>query len=342
LGSQYKNHKELNHYYDNVLNDNSLDSFTRVLNETKENLDVSYNPNLSEKDIADLTEARDEIKKAILKEPDLENKITLGNEALKIQNQLDAHDAVNGIIQNKEALIDYVNSNPDINEEQKKFYTNKIAAIADHFDNSEFGLKKKELNAKIEVAQKRLDDASLSFTNLKKASDRVRGKNRDRERRKELDSLNNELTDLITKKTEQDAIQEQGTNESVLRTEQPELELQGVVNAKPEEVTTSLKVSDALNEPSSVFVYDGKKGQLTTIGKTLVLETPDEVIDIAYDLDNVSDQTLEDLGVHKEEELDFKLNDDNSIELKGKSTLIIIATLSQHLVKTRMGTIQLH
>jgi hypothetical protein len=140
--------------------------------------------------------------------------------------------------------------------------------------------------------------------------------------------------ELVTLKENQDAIQEQTTNESVLRTEQPGVELQGVgegnakpeviteeqsiIDAKPEEVVSSLKVSDALSEPSGVFVYDGKKGQLTTVGKTLVLETPDEVIDIAYDLDNVSDQSLEDLGVHKEEELDFKLNDDNSIELGSK------------------------
>jgi hypothetical protein len=142
-------------------------------------------------------------------------------------------------------------------------------------------------------------------------------------------------TELETLKSKQDAIQKQTTDESVLRTEQPELELQGVgegnakpkrltaeetiINEKPEEeITPSLKVSEALNEPSGVFVYDGKKGQLKTIGKTLVLETPMEVIDIAYDLDNISDTPLEKLGVSKEEELSFKLNDDNSIELNGK------------------------
>ena len=97
--------------------------------------------------------------------------------------------------------------------------------------------------------------------------------------------------DLTPKKEEEDAIQEQTTDESVLRTEQPELGLQEVgegnvkleglteeqtiINAKPEEVVEpSQKVSEALNDPSGVYVHDGKKGQLKTIGKTLVLETP--------------------------------------------------------------------
>jgi hypothetical protein len=235
-GSLYKNHNELNHYYDNTLKTDPLESLGRVLNETKDNLELVYNPDLNETQIKDLEEARDEIKTAILKEPDLNNKKLLGDEALKIQNQLDAHSAIKGIVENKEALIDAINSNEDLSQEVKSEKTKKIAAMADYFDNSEFGLKKKELNSRIEEAQKNLDDAALSFTNLKKPSDRIQAKLEVDKRRAELDALNNELTDLIKNK---DAIQKQTTDESVLRTEQPELGLQGVGegNAKPEGVT---------------------------------------------------------------------------------------------------------
>lgn len=238
-GSLAKNHNELNHYADNVLKTDEVESFKRVVNETKDNLDLVYNPDLTPEDISELETARDEMKSAVLKEPDLKNKQLLINEALKIQNQLDAHSAINNIVENKEYIIDEINSNPDTSEDVKEFYTQKIAAIADHFDNSEFGLKKKELNASIEEAQKKLDDASLAFTNLKKPSDRIQAKIEVEKRRQEVEDLNNELTDLITNKDKEDAVQKPTTDESVLRTEQPELELQGVGegNAQPEGVT---------------------------------------------------------------------------------------------------------
>jgi len=51
----------------------------------------------------------------------------------------------------------------------------------------------------------------------------------------------------LTNKPVADAVQEQTTDESVLRAEQPELELQGVGerNAKPEELTTEKEIADA-------------------------------------------------------------------------------------------------
>jgi hypothetical protein len=210
-GSLFKNHNELNHYADNTLKTSKLDAFKRVVNETKDNLDLVYNPNLTEENISKLEEARDDLKSAILKEPDLQNKQILINEALKIQNQLDAHSAINDIVNNKESLIDTVNSNESLDENQKEFYTKKIEAIADYFDNSEFGLKKKELNAKIDETQKLLDDASNKFTNRKSASDGIEAKIEVDKRREELDKLNTELTDLITNKlkpTEEVVIEE--------------------------------------------------------------------------------------------------------------------------------------
>ena len=199
-GSLYKNQNEANHYYDNVLKTDPLESFGRVINETKDNLELVYNPDLTPSKIIELESARDQLKKAIIKEPDLNNKKLLGNEALKIQNQLDANSAIKGIVENKDAIIEAINTNENLSEEVKSEKTKKVAAIADFFDKSEFGLKKKELDTKIDDAQKSLDDASLGFTNLKKASDRVQAKIEIEKRRAELESLNTELTDLITNK----------------------------------------------------------------------------------------------------------------------------------------------
>jgi hypothetical protein len=237
-GSLAKNHNELNHYADNVLKTDEIESFKRVANETKDNLDLVYNPDLTPENISELETARDELKSAIIKEPDLQNKQLLINEALKIQNQLDANSAINNIVKNKNEIVNEINSNPDTSEDVKEFYTKKIQAIADYFDNSEFGIKKKELNAKIEVVQKELDDASLAYTNRKSASDGIEADIQIKERKAELEDLNNQLTELITNKVKENAVQEQTTDESVLRTEQPELELQGVGegNAKPEGV----------------------------------------------------------------------------------------------------------
>ena len=237
-GSLAKNHNELNHYADNVLKTDATESIKRVANETKDNLELVYNPDLTPENISQLETVRDEMKSAVLKEPDLQNKQLLINEALKIQNQLDAHSAIDNIVKNKDILIEEVNSDPETPEDVKEFYTKKIAAIADHFDNSEFSVKKKELNAKIDESQKKLDDAALVFTNLKKPSDRIEAKIEVEKRRQEVEDLNNELTDLITNKVNENAVQKPTTDESVLRTEQPQLELQGVGegNAQPEGV----------------------------------------------------------------------------------------------------------
>jgi len=281
-GSLAKNHNELNHYADNTLKTNEVESFKRVVNETKDNLDLVYNRDLTPKEISKLQEARDEMRAAIVKEPDLNNKKLLINEAIKIQNQLDANSAINNILNNKETIIEEINSNPDTTEDVKEFYTKKIAAIADHYDFSEFGLKKKELNLKIDVAQKRLDDAALSFTNLNKPSDRIEAKIEVERRKQEVEDLNNELTDLITNKVKEDAVQKQTTDESVLRTEQPELELQGVVegNAKPVEVTEETIITE---KPEEVTVEEPriKDSQIPLKRETFeVLDMNDEPITV--------------------------------------------------------------
>lgn len=140
-----------------------------------------------------------------------------------------------------------------------------------------------------------------------------------------------EINDSLTKLSETDAVQEQSTTEVPVQSEtgvseqveervsQPKPEVATEPITQEEEVVTQT-IIEALNEPSSVFVYDGKKGQLTTIGQTVVLETPTEIIDLG-NVDELSDSTLADFGIQKEEELDFTLNEDNSVIINGKTYL---------------------
>jgi hypothetical protein len=252
LGSQFQTHNEANHYYDKVLSTNAANSLGRVLNETKENLDIAYNPNLTDADVTKLEEARDELKKAILKEPDLAKKKLLGDEAVKIQNQLDAHHAIKGIVENKDALIQGINDQENLSPEQKKFYIDKASAIADAYDMSDFAVTKRDLNAKITEAQKELDDAGEAFTNLKTPSDRAEAKMKVDEKKKQLDELNNQLTELITNKQKQDAIQKQAADEALLRAGQQRLGLQQVGEGNAESKLTP-EQSQAITDEKDAF-----------------------------------------------------------------------------------------
>ena len=239
LGSQFDTHKEANHYYEEVLKTDPANSLFRTINETKANLDLAYNPELTPERVKELEEARDELKKAILKEPDLKTKKILGDEAIKIQNQLDANIAIKDIVNHRDAIIEAINKNDRISDADKKVFTAKVAAMAESYDNSEFGVKKRELNAKIKEAQKELDNASNEFTNLTDPADRITAKIEIDKKRADLEGLNAQLTELITNKQKEDAIQKQKSDESMLGGEQPELGLQevGEGNQKPE-VTT--------------------------------------------------------------------------------------------------------
>lgn len=93
---------------------------------------------------------------------------------------------------------------------------------------------------------------------------------------------------------------------------------QGEVTQPQGEVTQT--IIESLNDVGSVFVYDGKKGQLTTIGQTVVLETPTEIIDLG-NVDELSDSTLDDFGIQKEQELNIELNEDNSVFVNDKTYL---------------------
>lgn len=261
LGSQYNNHKEANHYYESVLKNDPAKSLFRVLNETKDNLDLAYNPELTPEKVKELEDARDELKKAIVKEPDLKTKKLLGDEAVKIQNQLDAHNSINGIVENRDALIEKINENENLDDKQKEFFSSKVNAIADTYDQSEFGASKREFNAKINEAQKKLDAAAEVFTNSKTPSDRAIAKSKVDEAQAELNGLNNQLTELITNKQKEDAIQKQKSDEALLRTGEEELGLQQMgegdtkieVTPEQEELVNNTKkeFQEILDNPSN-------------------------------------------------------------------------------------------
>lgn len=134
-----------------------------------------------------------------------------------------------------------------------------------------------------------------------------------------------------TIKTEEDAIQKQTTDESVLRTEQPEVGLQevGQGNAQGEvvteqgtqevtpsqtittaqEVKSGQKVFDILNRPATLFEFGGSKleqpleGDIYQDGQRVIFE---DVNKNTYDLgniDEVSNNAVEDLGIKPQEEL---------------------------------------
>jgi len=237
-GSIYKNQNEANHYYETVLSDNPINSLGRVINETKANLDISYDPNLTQDDIQAMMTARDAIKKAILKEPDMQKKKTLGDEAVKLQNKIDAHNTVNDIVEHRDALIDLMNNNKSFGATEKKMIVDKISAIADAYDNSEFGTRKRELNTEIMNLDAELSDLSEKFTDSKLPSERAALKAFIDAKKIKLAELNNELTELMTNKQKEDAIQKQTTDESVLLGQQPELGLQ-----KMGEGDTKLKIT---------------------------------------------------------------------------------------------------
>ena len=208
LGMIGKNHNEIDYYADNLLKNDVLNSFGRVINETKDNLEKAFNVKLSDSDIKNLEASRDEIKAKILQESDLEVKKALLSEAINIQNTLDAHSVISDIVSNKKAIQELIPDLP-LNKEQKEFYASKVEAIAQNFDMSEDAVKRRDI-------QNRIDQANIGkVKSIYDGNDDEISKYNE-----ELQNLNKERLELTTPKIETDAIQKQGTDESVLRTEQ--------------------------------------------------------------------------------------------------------------------------
>ena len=104
-------------------------------------------------------------------------------------------------------------------------------------------------------------------------------------------------------------------NEKLKALEKPE---ETIIAEKPEEeVEPSMPIKDAIADEVGVYYYNGEKGQVNLDGQTVVFETNDKLFDLG-NVEELSENTLEEFGISKEQELNLKLNDDNSIELNGK------------------------
>jgi transposase-like protein len=149
-GSLYKTHSEANKYYNDVLKSDPKQSLARVLNDNLEMVRENYKPDL---DVKSLEEARDEIKKAIITNPNVQEKSVLGREAINIQNQLDAKDAIDGIIHNKSSLLSVVDASglaPEVTTEMKA----KIESLHKEFNPDE--VLKTEVSNKITQNQEKV------------------------------------------------------------------------------------------------------------------------------------------------------------------------------------------
>ena len=140
----------------------------------------------------------------------------------------------------------------------------------------------------------------------------------------------NERLKLIS----ENAVQEQTTSEVPVQPETavgeevaegaPEAESEVVTEEIPEEEIVEEEVEvpaftmkEALDNPSNVYVLDGKKGNLTIVdGNILAFETEDQIVDLGA-IDEISDSSIEDFGISQEATMDLTLNEDNSITYNG-------------------------
>jgi hypothetical protein len=146
-----------------------------------------------------------------------------------------------------------------------------------------------------------------------------------KKQREQIKEINIELEQL---NEQEDAVQEQTTSEVPI---QPEARVgeevaQGTPQAEPEVATEEEVIEEAdavtigqeLQNPAGVYTYDGYTGQLALYDQMVVLETPTQIIDIG-NVDEISESTLDDFGIVKEEEMDINVNDDNSVTIKGET-----------------------
>jgi len=83
------------------------------------------------------------------------------------------------------------------------------------------------------------------------------------------------------------------------------------------EVDIKTPIEKAIEDKSGVYYLNGEQGEVKLDGQTVVFETKDKIIELG-NKEDLTDSSVEDFDINHEKELDFKLNDDNSIEINGK------------------------
>jgi hypothetical protein len=201
--------------------------------------------------------------------------------------------------------------------------------IKNDYEGRQFKIQDKiitnSIKEQVKQANPELNEASLdAVTELEKSLKSLEGnttqtgKDKAAALRQQIKNIQeNQLTE------ETDAIQEQSTAEVPVQSETGIIETmeEGISEPKSEisteqitqeEVTAPQTIIEAIEDRTGAYSYDGKKGAITTIGQTVVLETDNEIIDLG-NVDELKDSTLEDFGIIKAE--DILLNDDNSVSI---------------------------
>lgn len=348
-GSLYRNHAEANKFYDSILKTDPKVSLGRVLNDNIENVKENYNPDI---DVKKLEEARDEIKDAIIKNPDMENKKELGFEAIKIQNQLDAKNAIDGIVSSKDGIVDMINKLPELSDAQKSEYIKKVDEIHREFDPVE--KTKTELADYItqsdDIVKQHTDYAKQATDPIAKVESEILAK----KTQEVSDKAKKELSRIIEgqmipeevkpeKQTENEKttkIGERGTlqgsgsigeeirgeeprsssssgNEEVRKGENGENGASGEkASSQSEEVTPKQTIQEGIGE-KGLHTYNGEKGELKLDGQTVVFETKNKIYELG-NKDEISNKDISELGVERDIPFKIKVNTDNSIEIDGK------------------------
>jgi hypothetical protein len=83
------------------------------------------------------------------------------------------------------------------------------------------------------------------------------------------------------------------------------------------EVDIKTPIEKAIEDKSGVYYLNGEQGEVKLDGQTVVFETKDKIIELG-NKEDLTNSSVEDFDINHEKELDFKLNNDNSIEINGK------------------------
>lgn len=110
--------------------------------------------------------------------------------------------------------------------------------------------------------------------------------------------------------------------ETILNEPNPETEIDTKSETQPK--TTLKKESSEVNEKipdaiasKGIYVYDGEKGEIKQDGQQIIFETKDKIVELG-NVDELSEKSINDFGIDKEWQLEISLNDDNSVNIRGK------------------------
>ena len=283
-----------------------------------------------------------------------EEKTSLYKEMNEINNKAfdivakNANKGVDLSFQDKSLLVDFNSKQIDLKEKYKEIVNSnfskeikdsKIKEIESEFNTLEKNRVKvlngeytvldsmsdsESLKYKYKAAKELLADAKskgLTDTKIKFTEEQIN--------KKAIEIYNNSKINLNAKKgdelytneikTKVDDVQENAvTKEEQSPQSQTEIkETEQEVLDVDEETETTTTISEALNDNKDIYVYNGEKGQVNLSGEIVVFETNDKIIDLG-NINDLSEATLEEFGITKEQELDIVLNEDNSIEFNGK------------------------